>query len=105
MQITLNKNGSEKTYINDFVKARHFRNALKLNKEFRESNLTIADEETYQKLSEFTVSVFDNQFTLDELEEGISAKSYLYELQRIFNEVLNLGGLEVQSDEGNEQGK
>ncbi|MBU5342278.1 phage tail assembly chaperone G [Caldifermentibacillus hisashii] len=105
MKISLLIDGKEKTFTNDYVNARHFRNALKLNKEFRELGLTIADEETYEKLSEFVVSAFNNQFTLGELEEGIKIENYLAELQRIFNEVLSLGGLELQSDEGNEQGK
>ena len=105
MQITLKIKEKDKTFTNDFVNARQFKNALKLNKEFKENNLTILDLDTYEKFAEFAVSVFNHQFTLDELDEGLPTQTYLSELQRVFNEVLTLGGLQVEGDEGNVQGE
>lgn len=105
MQITLRINDKEKTYTNGFVKARIFRNALKLNKELK--NMADISVELFDSLVEFVVIAFDNQFTIDEVWDGVEAHKLQNEVMRIFNEVLGLGGLAVQgqSDVGNEQGK
>ncbi|OCA84485.1 hypothetical protein A8F94_17465 [Bacillus sp. FJAT-27225] len=103
MQITLNIDGKEKTYTNDFVKARIFKNALKLNKEMK--SIKEISEELFDKLVEFVVVAFDRQFTVDEVWDGLAVADLQSEAMRIFNEVLSLGGLQIESDEGNEPGK
>lgn len=97
MQITLLIDGKEKTFTNDFVKARVFRNALKLNEKLRgfENNVT---PELFDEMVEFVVAVFDRQFTIDEFYDGIEVSKMINEIMRIFNEVLNVGGLEVKSE-------
>lgn len=102
MQITLKIGDKEKTFANDFVKARVFRHALKLNQELRNAEISV---ELFDKLVEFVVIAFNNQFTIDEFWDGIDADKLQNEVMRVFNEVLGLGGLAVQSDTGNEQGK
>ena len=104
MKITLRIDKNEKTYTNDFVKARIFRNALKLNKEFKEEGSGISVE-LFDTLVEFVVTAFGNQFTIDEFWDGVETQNLQSEVMRVFNEVLNLGGLAVESEEGNEQGK
>jgi hypothetical protein len=105
MQITLRINDKEKTYTNGFVKARIFRNALKLNKELK--NMPDISVELFDTLVEFVVSAFDNQFTIDEVWDGVEAQKLQNEVMRIFNEVLGFGGVAVQdqSNEGNDQEK
>ncbi|QOY37042.1 phage tail assembly chaperone G [Anaerobacillus isosaccharinicus] len=106
MQITLRiNNDEEKTYTNGFVKARVFRNALKLNKQLK--TMTDISVELFDSLVEFVVIAFDSQFTIDEVWDGVEAHKLQAEVMRVFNEVLGLGGLAVQgqSDEGNGQGK
>lgn len=103
MKITLRIDGKEKTFINDFVSARVFRKALELNEEFKnKSNLV----EQLDALAEFVVTVFDKQFTLDELWDGLPTGKFNTELMRIFNEVLALEGFALvgeQDDEGKSQ--
>lgn len=103
MQITLHIEGKEKTFVNDFVKARVFRNALKLNKDLKE--ITDISVELFDSFVEFVVFAFDKQFTVDEVWDGIEAHKLQDEVTRVFNEVLSFGGLEVQSEPGNDQGK
>lgn len=102
MQITLKIKGKEKTFTNDFVPGRVFRNALLLNKKMRDIEIS---PELFDDLVEFCVVAFGKQFTIDEFWDGIDARLLNQEVMRIFNEVLSFGGLAVQSDEGNEVGK
>lgn len=101
MQITLLIDNKEKTFTNDFVKARVFRNALKLNQRLRESGEITVD--LFDEMVEFVAIAFNNQFTVDEVWDGVQAHELQGEVMRVFNEVLKFGGLETQ--EGNELGK
>lgn len=102
MQITLRIDGNNKTFTNDFVKARVFRNALKMNEKMREEGQNISVE-TFDELVSFVVNVFDGQFTIDDFYDGIQAGELQSEIMRVFNDVLNIGGLEtkqVTTEEG-----
>jgi len=102
MQITLRIDGDNKTFINDFVKARVFRNALKMNERMRKEGNEISVE-TFDEMISFVVNVFDNQFTIDDVWDGLEAGKLQDEIMRVFNNVLNIGGLETKSsteDEG-----
>ncbi|MFJ7914483.1 MULTISPECIES: phage tail assembly chaperone G [unclassified Lysinibacillus] len=102
MQITLRIDGDNKTFTNDFVKARIFRNALKLNEKMSEEGNKISVE-TFDELVGFVVTVFDNQFTIDDFYDGVKAEELQSEIMRVFNGVLNAGGLETSpstDDEG-----
>lgn len=102
MQITLRIDGQDKTFSNDFVKARVFRNALKMNEKMREEGTEVSVE-TFDEMIGFVVNVFDNQFTVDDVWDGLEAGLLQDEIMRVFNNVLNIGGLETKSstdDEG-----
>lgn len=102
MQITLRIDGQEKTFTNDFVKARVFRNALKMNEKMREEGTEVSVE-TFDEMIGFVVNVFDNQFSVDDVWDGLEAGLLQNEIMRVFNSVLNIGGLETKSstdDEG-----
>lgn len=103
MKIGLRIDGKDKTFINDFVKARVFRNALKLNNELQGGAANVSVE-LFDTMIEFAVSAFDGQFTVDEFWDGVEAHKLQSEVMRIFNEILHFGGLEVD-EEGNETGK
>ncbi|WP_051891708.1 phage tail assembly chaperone G [Lysinibacillus sphaericus] len=96
MQIKLRIDGQEKTFTNDFVKARIFRNALKMNEEMSKEGdeITVA---TFDKMMGFVVNVFDNQFTVDDLWDGLEGGNFQDEIMRVFNNVLNMGGLTTAS--------
>ena len=112
MKIVLRIDGEDKTFLNDFVEAIIFRNALKLNKEFSKG-VDLSDPLTFDKLVDFVVSAFDHKFSVDEVWKGLPVRQLQSEATRIFNEVLNMGGLELEAnvgettveDEGNEAGK
>lgn len=102
MQITLRIDEKEKIFTNDFVKARVFRNALKINQRIRENGEITVD--LFDELVEFVVIAFSNQFTVDEVWDGLEARGLQPEIMRIFNDVLGFGGYEtgeVQGDQGN----
>lgn len=96
MQIKLRIDGQEKTFTNDFVKARVFRNALKMNEEMSKEGdgITVA---TFDEMMGFVVNVFDNQFTVDDLWDGLEGGNFQDEIMRVFNNVLNMGGLTTAS--------
>lgn len=102
MQITLRIEDKEKTFTNDFVKGRIFRNALKLNKQIRENGIDDTNAEDLDPMIEFTVIAFDKQFTIDEVWDGLSVEQLKPEIIRVFHEVLALGGLEIKREQ-NEQ--
>lgn len=95
MKIVLRINGEDKTFINDFVKARVFRNALKMNEKMREEGNDISVS-TFDEMIEFVVTVFDNQFTVDDVWDGLEAGNLQGEIMRVFNNVLNIGGLDTE---------
>lgn len=101
MKITLRINGEDKTFTNDFVQGRIFRNALELNKKLKENTEISVD--LFDTLVEFVVITFGKQFTVDEFWDGVEAHKLQDEVMRVFNQVLSFGGLQVT--EGNDQGK
>lgn len=98
MKITVRIDGEDKTFTNDFVKARVFRNALMLNEEMKEAGNDISVE-LFDKMVSFVVTVFDNRFTFDEFYDGIEAGKLQDEIMRIFNNVINVAGLETVTPE------
>lgn len=104
MQITLKIDGKDKTFVNDFVSARLLRDALKLNEntaqQQHEGILSVTRQ--LDELAELVVKAFNNQFTLDQLWDGISIDKFQPELTRVFNEILGVGGYELKGtdDEG-----
>ncbi len=104
MQITLKIDGQEKMFSNDFVKARVFRNALKMNEKMRKEGNDISVE-TFDEMIGFVVNVFDNQFTVDDIWDGLEAGKLQDEIMRVFNSVLNIGGLETKPAVSGEEGK
>lgn len=101
MQITLRVNKEEKTFTNNFIKARVFRNALKMNEKMRGEGNEISVE-TFDEMIGFVVNVFDNQFTVDDVWDGLEAGKLNDEIMRVFNNVLNIGGLETKPSTDNE---
>ncbi|MEK4024479.1 phage tail assembly chaperone G [Sporosarcina sp. FSL W7-1283] len=107
IKITLRIKGENKTFINDFVSARVFKNALSLNKHFSEGR-DLGDVTTFEKMVEFICMAFDHKFTVEDVWDGLSAAQIQTEPVRIFNEALSLGGLAVKTppeEGGNEPGE
>ena len=104
MNITLKIDGKDKTFVNDFVSARLLRDALKLNENAAQKQQEGTHSITGQldELAELVVKAFNNQFTLDELWDGLAIEKFQPELSRVFNEILGVGGYALQGtdDEG-----
>jgi hypothetical protein len=77
----------EKTFSVPFVKGRLFRRALKMNKMFNEG-AEITDDVMVQ-LIDFVCEVFNNQFTPDDVWDGLPIDGLLPKLQGIFFEVID----------------
>ena len=103
MKIVLRVDGKDKTYTEDFVKGIVFRKALELNKKVREAT-NVGEAEFYDEFVEFLAFAFGNQFSSEEVWNGLSVTQIQTEPTRIFNEVLGLGGLVTQPVEGDEEG-
>jgi N-acetyl-anhydromuramyl-L-alanine amidase AmpD len=91
MQITLKIDGNDKTFINDFVPGRVFKNALTLNKKMKEEGSELTAE-LFDELVEFCVMAFNKQFTTEEFWDGIDARYLDSEVTRIYSEILSFGG-------------
>ncbi|MDF1510825.1 tail tube protein [Bacillus phage vB_Bacillus_1020A] len=101
MKIELIVDGENKTFAVPFVKGRILRRALKLNKLLE--GKTQLDDETIDNLAEFVCEVFENQFTVDELLDGLPLKGMLPKLQGTLVDVITeaTSGIEGVSDSKN----
>lgn len=104
MKITLRIDGKDKEFINDFVTARNYRNALEIHRKI-EANPNIKDEELLAEMLPFIVSVFGGQFTLDDIWDGIRYDQISAESKRIFQTILGVFKEETEDEEGNVKGK
>ena len=105
MKIVLRMDGKDKTFLTDFVTARHYRDAILIHRKI-EANPEIKDEELFELIFPLIVSVFGNNFTVDDILDGIRYDKIVEDTQRIFQTVL--GVLTEDDDEpaeGNESGE
>lgn len=87
MKIELYMNGEQKTFTVPFVKGRMLREALKLNKKLGQK--TDLDDETLDELVGFVCNSFDNQFTVDELLDGLPVDGMFMKLQSVLSDVVD----------------
>lgn len=101
MNITLVKDGGKKTYSQFFVSARFMRKALELRKEMNLNNLSLEDVDT---AINFTVEVFDKQFTFDDVYDGIEYDNLIPIIfDGVFMNILQGRKQGVAQEEGNEK--
>lgn len=72
MQITLNIDNQERTFIAPFISTRKLRKAMALVKDLNGD----FNEETMDKLAEYLIEVYGNQFTLDQLYDGFPGNKF-----------------------------
>lgn len=90
MEITLRIDGKDQTFKTDFVSAAILRDAMAINKML----IKLADDEdgtldAFNSLAGFVVKVFDEQFTEEQVWDGIAAHKMEAELVRIYKNILN----------------
>jgi len=101
MNIELHKNEQKQTFTQFFVSAKFMRKALELRKDMNLNNLSIEDLDTAVN---FVVEVFDNQFTSEEVYEGISYEEIIDTVfENVFMVILQ--GRKQPSADGKEPGK
>jgi hypothetical protein len=89
MKITLFINGEEKTFTVPFVKARMFRRALEITKKY---DLNDVDVETLDVLVSYVVELFNNQFTIDDVYDGVPADKLIPTILDCINSVVGVAG-------------
>jgi hypothetical protein len=89
MQITLFVNGEEKTFTVPFVKARMLRRALEIIKKY---DLNDVDVQTLDVLVSYVVDLFNNQFTVDDIYDGIPADKLISTILDCINTVVGAVG-------------
>lgn len=98
MQINLKIEGKEKTFSASFIKARMFRRALGFQNNFDFNNLS---EEDLDKLVSFICELFENQFTIDELWDGLPVEELIPTITKALESVA--GKVNEESELGNEK--
>jgi 23S rRNA G2069 N7-methylase RlmK/C1962 C5-methylase RlmI len=75
MKIIFNENEkNEKRYVAPAAKAKHFRKALVITKDYDLDNITA---DTLDELLAFVVDVFNNQFSIDDIYEGVGSAALI----------------------------
>lgn len=96
MQIKLYIDGQKKTFAVPFVKARMLRRAIELGEQLGDTkskqNVSLADIDS---MVEFVVDLFNGQFSVDDLWDGLSNEEFIPELTRCLNEAV---GKQPKSD-------
>lgn len=85
MEIVLKINGKDKTYTASFISARMVRRTIEVSKEVNFDNIL---PEELDKLMDYIVELFGNQFTRDELYDGLASKDLISTITRCINEVV-----------------
>ncbi len=94
MQIKLN----DKTYTTKVIKARMVRKSIELTEGVSLDKMTTKD---LDKMVDFIVEVFDNQFTSDDIYDGLCAKDLIPTISSTIQAVVNgindeFNGVEVK---------
>jgi hypothetical protein len=85
LEIVLKINGKDKTYTASFISARMVRRTIEVSKEVNFDNIL---PEELDKLMDYIVELFGNQFTRDELYDGLASKDLIPTITRCINEVV-----------------
>ncbi len=85
MEIVLKINGKNKTYTAGFISARMVRRTIEVSKEVNFDNIL---PEELDKLMDYIVELFGNQFSRDELYDGLASKDLIPTITKCINEVV-----------------
>lgn len=85
MQITLEINGQNKTFVAPFIKGRMVRRTIEISKSL---NLKDLSAEELDRMVDYVVEVYGNQFTRDEFYDGIEAPKLLPTITDTLNTVI-----------------
>ena len=99
MEIILKKDKKEKTYTTGFISARMVRRTIEVSQGVDFDNIT---PEELDKLIDYIVELFGNQFTRDDVYDGLQSKELILTITKCINEVVG-EMTEVTAGEGKNQ--
>lgn len=101
MNITLVKDGEKKIFSQFFVSSRYMRKALELRTDMNLNDLSLEDVDT---VVNFVVEVFSNQFTFDDVYDGLEYHKIIPTIfDGVFMTILQGRKQKVVGEEGNEK--
>ena len=99
MEIILKKDKKEKTYTTGFISARMVRRTIEVSQGVDFDNIS---PEELDKLIDYIVELFGNQFTRDDVYDGLQSKDLIPTITKCINEVVG-EMTEVTAGEGKNQ--
>ena len=96
MDITLKIDGKDKTFTTSFISARMLRRTIEVAQGVNFDNIS---PEELDKLIDYVVELFANQFTRDDVYDGLASKDLIPTITKCINEVVGQMA-EVTSGEG-----
>jgi hypothetical protein len=99
MEIVLKKDKKEKTYTTGFISARMVRRTIEVSQGVDFDNIS---PEELDKLIDYIVELFNNQFTRDDVYDGLQSKDLIPTITKCINEVVG-EMTEVTAGEGKNQ--
>jgi hypothetical protein len=99
MEIVLRKDKKEKTYTTGFISARMVRRTIEVSQGVDFDNIS---PEELDKLIDYIVELFNNQFTRDDVYDGLQSKDLIPTIIKCINEVVG-EMTEVTAGEGKNQ--
>lgn len=99
MEIILKKDKKDKTYTTDFISARMVRRTIEVSQGVDFDNIS---PEELDKLIDYIVELFNNQFTRDDVYDGLQSKDLIPTITKCINEVVG-EMTEVTAGEGKNQ--
>ena len=85
MEITLKLDKKDKTYTTGFISARMVRRTIEVSKQVNFASLS---PEELDILIDYVVELFDNQFTRDDVYDGLASKDLISTITKCINEVV-----------------
>ena len=99
MDITLKLDNKDKTFTAGFISARMVRRTIAISRDINFDNIS---PEELDKLMDYIVELFGNQFTRDELYDGLASKDLIPIITRCINEVVGAVGKATTGEAKNE---
>ncbi len=98
MEIVLKVKGKDKNYRAGFISARMVRRTIAISQEINFENIS---PEELDKLMDYIVELFGNQFSRDELYDGLASKDLISTITKCINEVVGEVGEATAGEEKN----
>lgn len=86
MKITLYSGDEEKTFISPFISSRKIKKAMALENKL--NNVEDFTEDLIDEIAEFLVDIYGNQFTIDDLLDGLPSHQFFEKIRSDMSEMI-----------------